>query len=564
MFEKQTGQSGMDARSPTTYYVAPNGNNSNPGTFDRPWATPAYGAKQLQPGDTLIIRSGRYILRDFGEDMITPPQGRPGAWITIKGETDKRPVLVGTNNLYAAFEISNASYLRIENLEITSDLKDPFRGGISAWDPAAHIVLNNLHIHHLDEGGIDLRDIVDLTLLNSRIEYCGFGAIGGPRGNQGGWRNILIKNCRLSYSGHYYQGGPGPSPYDRPDGFGIEPSNGPIEIADTVVEHNRGDGLDSKAANTYIHHCIVANNSCDGIKVWGNNSKIENCLIYGTGDGDTSPSPWAGIVIDQIEQAGSGFQIINTTLANDRREHGYLMYVQYGGGVPITLMLKNCIMSHGPGRVYIGSNVTFTSDHNLFYLPGQNVPIEVAGREYTAAEIESGALGPGNLARDPLFVKLSLSDPDGYQLQAGSPAINAGTIQGAPADDLRHRARPYGSAPDMGAFEWQGPAQPPTVVKSDPVNNATGVPVNKKITVTFSESVTKGSTFSKIALKNAKGKTVAVTKSISGNQLTIIPRSNLAYNTRHTVTIPAKAVKDLEGNPLVLPYTFSFTTKAKT
>ena len=42
----------------------------------------------------------------------------------------------------------------------------------------------------------------------------------------------------------------GTSPYDRPDGFSIESSEGPIEISYTVVEHNRGDGIESKAANT--------------------------------------------------------------------------------------------------------------------------------------------------------------------------------------------------------------------------------------------------------------------------------------------------------------------------
>lgn len=70
-------------------------------------------------------------------------------------------------------------------------------------------------------------------------------------------------------------------PYDRPDGFGIEPSDGPVEIVRTVAEHNYGDGLDSKAANTSIRQCTVSNNSCDGIKLWGGGSVVENTLIYG-------------------------------------------------------------------------------------------------------------------------------------------------------------------------------------------------------------------------------------------------------------------------------------------
>lgn len=68
------------------YYVAPNGNNSNPGTRERPWATPGYGSRQLRPGDTLIILGGRYVLREYDADIITPPSGTATAWITIKGE----------------------------------------------------------------------------------------------------------------------------------------------------------------------------------------------------------------------------------------------------------------------------------------------------------------------------------------------------------------------------------------------------------------------------------------------------------------------------------------------
>jgi len=327
----------------SVYYVSATGNNRNPGTFELPWATPAFGAKQLKSGDTLIIRSGQYILRDFEEDMITPLSGTADAWITIKGEDGGRSVLIGTDNLYAAMEISGVNFLRIENLEITSDRRNPFRDGINSLYPASHIVMDNLYIHHLDEFGINLRDIEYFQLLNSRIEYCGFGSVGGPPGYRGGWRNVLIRNCRLSFSGHYYRGGPGPSPYDRPDGLGIEPSFGPLEVIDTAAEHNRGDGLDSKAKNTYIRQCIVAHNSCDGIKLWGDRGRIENCLIYDTGNSDPTPTPWAGIVIDQIDQEGASFEIVNTTLAHNPRTSGYPMYVQYSSEVPITLLMKNTL-----------------------------------------------------------------------------------------------------------------------------------------------------------------------------------------------------------------------------
>ena len=37
------------------YYIAPNGNNSNPGTSAAPWKTFAYAIPNLNPGDTLLL-----------------------------------------------------------------------------------------------------------------------------------------------------------------------------------------------------------------------------------------------------------------------------------------------------------------------------------------------------------------------------------------------------------------------------------------------------------------------------------------------------------------------------
>jgi hypothetical protein len=136
------------------------------------------------------------------------------------------------------------------------------------------------------------------------------------------------------------------------------------------------------------------------------------------------------------------------------------MYVQYDDrDVPIQLTMKNCIISHGQGPLWIGPSVAFTSDSNLFYRPQSDVPVEVGNQGYTSAQIEAGALGPGNLARDPLFVDYGCADPSGYQLQEISPGIDSAAAQGAPQDDLLHRPRPAGQGYDMGCFENQ-PSEP--------------------------------------------------------------------------------------------------------
>lgn len=442
------------------YYVSPNGSNSNPGTREKPWATPGYGSKQLHSGDTLIILGGKYILSKFDEDMITPPSGSASAWTIVKGEDGNRPVLAGRDNLYNAIELPGLSYVRVENLEITHDDQASgkgiyFRGGVGiSGAPTSHIVLKDLYIHHIDEGGLDIQDVDDLQVINCRFEYCGFGGIAGPNGEHGGVRNLLVQGCTLSYGGHYYQGGDGSNrPYDRPDGYGIEPSNGPIEIVDTIAEHNYGDGLDSKSANTTIRRCIVANGSCDGVKLWADNSRVENTLIYGRGDGDPTTTPWSPIVIG-TETTNARFEIINVTV-DDALGNNYLIHVQYDKpNIPVQLTLRNNIFC-GRGEnspIFIGEASKLTADHNLFYMSNTDLVLTHGQTTYTLGNI--GTLGTGNIYGNPLFSSPAWGINGDYHLQKGSPAIDAGTANGAPSTDLKGNSRPQGNRFDIGAYEY--------------------------------------------------------------------------------------------------------------
>ena len=419
-----------------TYYVSPNGNNTNSGTQQEPWASPGHGSRQLIAGDTLIILGGEYILQDFDGDIITPKSsGRKDAWINIEGEKGNRPVLAGKNNLFSAMILDGVSYIKIENLEITSNDGAPFRDGISGGEnKVSHIILKDLYIHHLDEFGINLSNVDGLEIEQCSIVYCGFGAVGGPAGETG-WRDILIRRSNLSYSGHYYRSGPGPSPYDRPDGLGIEASLGPIDIVDCLVEHNRGDGLDSKAENTRIYNCIVANNSCDGIKLWGNGSSVHDSLVYGTGDGVPGPSPWAALVID-TEGQDAYFELRNVTIDDVPQTQNYPMYVQYDSSASITLVMRDSIVANGYGLVFIGDSVNFVADHNVFYRPGQQVQVYANGREYSTQQIEAGELGEDNLSRDPRFVAPAWGETGDYRLMGDSPCIGLGYSGVADTEDI--------------------------------------------------------------------------------------------------------------------------------
>jgi Ice-binding-like/Bacterial Ig-like domain len=99
----------------------------------------------------------------------------------------------------------------------------------------------------------------------------------------------------------------------------------------------------------------------------------------------------------------------------------------------------------------------------------------------------------------------------------------------------------------------------PYIVSTDPVNTATGVPVNKKITATFSE-VMNPSTINTTTFTLYNGITpVAGVVTYSGTTAMFTPNVNLLPSTLYTATITTGA-KNPAGNGIASNYTWTFTT----
>ena len=94
---------------------------------------------------------------------------------------------------------------------------------------------------------------------------------------------------------------------------------------------------------------------------------------------------------------------------------------------------------------------------------------------------------------------------------------------------------------------------PPTVTSVNPSNGAINVPTNQVITLTFSDRLQAGSAYNNISLTQGSTK-ASISKTISGNTLTIKPNSLLFAGTTYTFNIPANAINGLN------PFTCSFTT----
>ena len=99
----------------------------------------------------------------------------------------------------------------------------------------------------------------------------------------------------------------------------------------------------------------------------------------------------------------------------------------------------------------------------------------------------------------------------------------------------------------------------PTIISTDPTNNATGVTLNKVITVTFSEPMNPTSINASSFLVRVGAVTIPGTITYSGVVATFTPTSPLQASTNYVANITT-AVRDVAGNTLAANYLWNFTT----
>ena len=100
---------------------------------------------------------------------------------------------------------------------------------------------------------------------------------------------------------------------------------------------------------------------------------------------------------------------------------------------------------------------------------------------------------------------------------------------------------------------------PPMVISTDPLNNATGVILNKKLSAVFSKSMNPLTININTFLLKQGSTSITGTVTYSGVTALFTPAANYMANTLYTATI-TNAVQDLAGNNMLVNYSWSFTT----
>lgn len=120
-----------------------------------------------------------------------------------------------------------------------------------------------------------------------------------------------------------------------------------------------------------------------------------------------------------------------------------------GAAYSTDMLLLHCSLAHNGATgltVNFGATLVLTNciawGHSSVNIP--------AGQTVHYCDVEGGYTGTRNIAADPQFVGPAALD---YDLGIGSPCIDTGAVVGVTHDCLGY-GRPYGSAPDLGAYEF--------------------------------------------------------------------------------------------------------------
>lgn len=459
--------------SGNVYYVSPDGNDSNPGTSDKPWKTINYAVGEksaIKAGDTILVQPGTYT-----ELVTLGKSGSESGKITLKANGDV-------------------------TVRDPDAIEGGFREGVIQSVGKGHWVIDGFRIEDTSWAGISLRDANDMIVQNNHTYNTGSsGIIAMPDSYFDGGeaevtsKNIKVLNNTVEKANARWKGGGGDNsiydPLGTQESLSIWGVDG-FEVANNIVKDGTREGIDIKTGSrngsvhdnyitgqasisgTYqgyqggpalyieanrsnsfnidVYNNVVTGNVADGIVVADevtdkgdlSDVRVYNNLVYGNGQQGVNPG--RGIVVTSNVR---NVEILNNTVANnvqalDIDGTGYFA----GGYKPTDVVVRNNIFADSTyrnGLIEDAGNVTL--DRNLFTDKFEKLYEGGTGIDNLSANNNTKVASVG-------FVNSGGND---YHLASGSPAIDTGSSEiGQYAQrDKDGVQRPQGAGIDIGAYE---------------------------------------------------------------------------------------------------------------
>ena len=373
----------------TTYYVATNGNDANPGTLESPFGTLNTAASKLKAGDNLLIRGGIYY-----QTMYCGASGTPGLPITIAGFPGEMAIIDGvyTNpaSSWGALVSVNGSNTSVQQVTIRRSnwMGLSLKG---AYDQAIGVT---------SEANMENGILASETGHDSLVQGCSVHENAKSNENfqntRGGWSSGLsaargANNCTLRGNIVWGNWGEGVSTY---------------EASYTLIESNT---IYNNQLNLYLSdttHSIARGNL---IYSTPSNNPCANSDQMGIGLGDETSNP-----------ASSDNMVVNNLLLGNQRNIYSWLGGKRGGLVNVTIAFNTCANSSRDTNLKIlsGKHSNTLVANNIF-LQEDTLPVAIVpatqGITYShnlwSKTPPSIAAGPGDVTADPQLLKIGTLAP---------------------------------------------------------------------------------------------------------------------------------------------------------
>ncbi len=419
------------------YYVSPSGNDTDPGTIEKPWKTIKKASETAVAGEIVVVKQGNY------NEFVTINQSGT--------DTDNR-ILFFSEALHGAnclgFKIKG-NFVSIDGFNVEADVATNWTGiHVSG---GSNVEILNCFVHECPIGGIRVNDgATNAHIADNKLEHNGQSGISIISSN------CIIEGNEITRTVQYHPKGlePGFTGADA-DGMRIFGDN---HIIRNNVVKDIGSPDDSGNIDPHV----------DCIQTWDGNGTpvMTNTIIEGNFFSTRHPSG-KGILID----ATKGNACHNLMIRNNVFEFMDMGIGAYEGEF-YDIFIYNNVFKATIGASSWGTSVYLKNVANYAYLnnitvdchPEHRKIVDGSGTiDYNMAWNSDGSkptLSPALqtnelISIDPQFVSYTSSyGVNDYHLQKTSPAINSGITISDVTKDFDGINRPQGTSYDRGAFEY--------------------------------------------------------------------------------------------------------------
>jgi parallel beta-helix repeat protein len=328
-----------------TYYVAPGGSDTNPGTIDKPFKSIYTAGQKLLPCDTLYLRGGTYsqsgIWLDKGGNASAP------VTITAYPGDSAPPVLDGSALTIAKYTFAltlAANYINLSGIEVING-----EGGV--WMRGSYNTVSYMNIH--DNRSIGIRVAGNYNTMDSNQVYrVAMSNYNGAQSNPPAWGygigSCVNYNSNATVKGMIIRNNVVHDTWG--EGITLFQSDG------TLMENNQA--YDNWAVNVYISDTY--------------NSTIRNNLAYNTPNNSVGKRANGFTLADEapLNPNSSNNLIINNMLYNsDVSAYGWTIIPgTYLYDVIIannTIINGSLLFGKKNDQVLVKNNVIFRDDGGL-------------------------------------------------------------------------------------------------------------------------------------------------------------------------------------------------------